>query len=211
MGDIDTVWLRDPVQLVKLGNRKYKMKRSTRKDGRTKWEESERMKGEEGREGLRGQKVAKVSRKSSEGMEEKKYEKDEKDEKVMASTEYSEKDVEEEEDKENKKDDKEEEKEKEKEIYEEGEGEEEGEEGEEGEGEFESVDISVTDDNGEICGCFVALNNTPNALAFWATVTAEHRWEEEKLTKAFDNFFSFSILSFSSDTLNFCFHSYFYM
>ena len=28
---------------------------------------------------------------------------------------------------------------------------------------FESVDLSVTNDNGEICGCFVAVNNTPRA------------------------------------------------
>ena len=28
---------------------------------------------------------------------------------------------------------------------------------------IESVDLSVTNDNGEICGCFVAVNNTPRA------------------------------------------------
>ena len=40
---------------------------------------------------------------------------------------------------------------------------------------YEIVDVSVTDDNGEICGCFVSLNNTPNAIAFWKTVQEQHR------------------------------------
>ena len=41
--------------------------------------------------------------------------------------------------------------------------------------EFESVDLSVTNDNGEICGCFVAVNNTPKALEFFATVVSMHQ------------------------------------
>jgi len=40
---------------------------------------------------------------------------------------------------------------------------------------FESVDLSVTNDNGEICGCFVAVNNTPKALEFFATVVSMHQ------------------------------------
>ena len=36
-------------------------------------------------------------------------------------------------------------------------------------------DLFVTDDDGEVCGCFVVLNNTPSSLAFWKEVTFLHR------------------------------------
>jgi hypothetical protein len=37
------------------------------------------------------------------------------------------------------------------------------------------TDISVTDDRGEVCGCFVALNHTENAIRFWERVVELHR------------------------------------
>lgn len=36
-------------------------------------------------------------------------------------------------------------------------------------------DLFVTDDDGEVCGCFVVLNNTPSSLALWMEVTFLHR------------------------------------
>ena len=36
-------------------------------------------------------------------------------------------------------------------------------------------DVVVTDDNGEICGCFVYLNNTFDATLFWDAVLQRHR------------------------------------
>lgn len=39
----------------------------------------------------------------------------------------------------------------------------------------DEVDMYITDDNGEICGCFVALSNTTQAIDFWSTVTVLHR------------------------------------
>ena len=37
-----------------------------------------------------------------------------------------------------------------------------------------SFDIAITDDNGEVCGCFVVLNSTINTLSFWRQVSTEH-------------------------------------
>ena len=37
-----------------------------------------------------------------------------------------------------------------------------------------SVDVVVTDDGGEVCGCFVYLNNTDRTLKFWGTVLQKH-------------------------------------
>lgn len=35
-------------------------------------------------------------------------------------------------------------------------------------------DVAVTDDGGEVCGCFVALRHTPSTLLFWRTVAHMH-------------------------------------
>ena len=39
-----------------------------------------------------------------------------------------------------------------------------------GRGSPSHLDIAVTDDGGEVCGCFVYLNNTQQTLRFWGTV-----------------------------------------
>lgn len=36
-------------------------------------------------------------------------------------------------------------------------------------------DVAITDDNGEVCGCFIALRNTDRAVRFWNQVYVEHR------------------------------------
>ena len=36
-------------------------------------------------------------------------------------------------------------------------------------------DMAVTDDSGEVCGCFIYLNNTINTLSFWGTVLHYHQ------------------------------------
>ena len=36
-------------------------------------------------------------------------------------------------------------------------------------------DVAVTDDNGEVCGCFVALSNSEPAKLFWMEVLRQHR------------------------------------
>lgn len=36
-------------------------------------------------------------------------------------------------------------------------------------------DVAITDDNGEVCGCFIALRNTDNAVRFWNEVYVAHR------------------------------------
>lgn len=38
-----------------------------------------------------------------------------------------------------------------------------------------SYDIAVTDDHGEICGCFVALSSTDRGIKFWEAVIKAHR------------------------------------
>jgi hypothetical protein len=40
--------------------------------------------------------------------------------------------------------------------------------------ENEPYDIAVTDDNGEICGCFISIMSNNNAKLFWLTVLNEH-------------------------------------
>lgn len=37
------------------------------------------------------------------------------------------------------------------------------------------ADVAITDDNGEVCGCFIALRNTDNAVRFWRQVYIAHR------------------------------------
>lgn len=36
------------------------------------------------------------------------------------------------------------------------------------------ADLAVTDDHGEICGCFVVLKNTPRTIKFWGVVAVNH-------------------------------------
>ena len=38
-----------------------------------------------------------------------------------------------------------------------------------------NYDVAITDDNGEVCGCFVALSNSEPAKLFWAEVLRYHR------------------------------------
>ena len=41
--------------------------------------------------------------------------------------------------------------------------------------EEEEFDIAITDDNGEVCGCFVALRHTDATVRFWNVVYIAHR------------------------------------
>lgn len=39
----------------------------------------------------------------------------------------------------------------------------------------DSYDVAITDDSGEVCGCFIALRNTDQAMRFWRQVHLAHR------------------------------------
>ena len=45
----------------------------------------------------------------------------------------------------------------------------------EGKQQHEEFDIAITDDNGEVCGCFVALRHTDATVRFWNVVYIAHR------------------------------------
>lgn len=40
---------------------------------------------------------------------------------------------------------------------------------------WNEVDIAVTNDDGEVCGCFIVMRNTVNAYYFWSNVTYHHQ------------------------------------
>lgn len=40
---------------------------------------------------------------------------------------------------------------------------------------MQNFDVAVTNDRGEICGCFISLQNTKNSLMFWKEVSRLHR------------------------------------
>lgn len=54
-------------------------------------------------------------------------------------------------------------------------------------------DVAVTDDNGEICGCFVALNNSEESIFFWQQVYIEHQsivqhaWNNKGILSSFSD------------------------
>lgn len=61
-----------------------------------------------------------------------------------------------------------------------------------GSSQISGFDLFVTDDNGEICGCFVVINCTSNGIRFWQTIYENHRRLIESSRNNSNKLFAFS-------------------